>query len=70
MRKQTPEEIAELLEKFDTEIFPWIKENNLSLHNAFEISRKSDRGKYIILASLWSNKAGKAFLQDTFNPNI
>lgn len=67
MRKRTPEEIAELLEKFNTEILPWCQEKNLSLHNAFEITRKNDTEKYAILSALWSIQPGKEYLRDTFN---
>lgn len=65
-RKIDIEEMAKLMDDFDNIIKPWCKENKLSLHNAFEISRATDEEKYKILSGLWSTTAGKAYLKSLF----
>ncbi len=65
-KKIDVEEMAKLMKDFDNIVEPWCKENKLSLHNAFEISRATDNEKYKILSGLWSTKVGKAYLESLF----
>lgn len=66
IKKRSAEEVYKLLADFDNTVLPWCKENELSLHQAFEISRKSDKEKYTILTSLWHTYIGKAYLKSCF----
>ena len=59
-----------LMDDFHSQVVPWCEECQLSLHNAFEISRNGttndDTMRYRILSELWQTKFGKAYLQSYF----
>lgn len=60
------ERMSELMDEFESIIVPWCKEGNLSLHQAFELSRKVDSVKYGILHDLWYTSCGRAYLRSCF----
>ena len=66
MKKISTEEHMRLLDFFLEQIEPWCRENNFSLHQAFEVSREQDKEKYQVLSDLWHTPAGKAYLQSSF----
>lgn len=66
MIKLAAEELAKLLGVFKEQIEPWCRENNFSLHQAFEISREQDKEKYRVLNKLWYTKTGRNFLRSAF----
>ncbi len=51
-----------LMDDFHSQVVPWCEECQLSLHNAFEISRSGttndDTMRYRILSELWQTKFG------------
>lgn len=65
-RRLPAEEMAALLDEFCANVEPWCRENSLSLHQAFEISRATEPSKYRTLSRLWGTQAGKAFLRSAF----
>lgn len=67
MTKAKWDEIIKLLEEFEEKLVPWCKENKLSLHKAFDLSRETDKEKYEILSGLYKTDVGKSFLKDHFN---
>ena len=67
MRKKVdPDEFAKLLDAFNETIVPWCKENNFSLHQAFEMSRASFPEKHHVLRNLWATEPGRAYLNSYF----
>lgn len=57
---------VELIDKLRNEIIPLCIENNFTLHQVFEYTRKYDRDKYFILSQLWKTYFGKVYLRDCF----
>lgn len=68
-RRLPMDEMKALLDEFHATVEPWCRENNLSLHQAFELSRASDPEKHRVLGRLWSTYAGKEFLRSRFRAN-
>lgn len=66
MKKISAEEHMKLLDFFLEHIAPWCRENQYSLHQAFEASRKQDKEKYQVLSDLWHTPSGKAYLKSAF----
>ena len=66
-KKKDPEEIKKMIVDFNNIVVPWCKKKKLSLHQAFEISRKTDKEKYMILINLWRTYLGKAYLKSAFS---
>lgn len=64
------EETANLLDDFRNIVAPWCKKNGYSLHDAFEVSRESDKPKYEILIRLWSFYVGKSYLRSYFRTSV
>lgn len=58
--------MRELLKQFDEIIVPWVTEEKLSLHNAFEISRMFEPEKYEILSKLYRTLVGQTYLKEYF----
>ena len=66
-RPADPDKMRELLDEFHGIVKPWCEENELSLHQAFEISRASQPEIHRILSCLWSTTAGKEYLRSLFS---
>lgn len=65
-RKIDPDELRDLLKQFDNQIVPLCRENNFSLHKAFEYCREKDPEKLKILNGLYSTLARREYLKDYF----
>lgn len=55
--------MCELMGTFDEDIFPWMCENNLTLHEAFEILRTRDDRWYFPLSLLWHTVPGNMYIK-------
>ncbi|MBQ5740068.1 MAG: hypothetical protein IIV78_06620 [Oscillospiraceae bacterium] len=66
MKRLETDEYKRLVEVFISDIAPWCKENGLSLHEAFEISRELMPERYNVLSTLWATSFGKAYLRSYF----
>lgn len=69
MRKISVSRAMYLQDFFNRKIECWCRENNYSLHEAFEVSRKEKSEYYIILSELWSTYFGREYLRSVFRYN-
>ena len=63
MKKVDVETSKILLDTFNNEIVPYMCNNNLSLHEAFESLKETDNNLYQSLSNLWATAFGKAYLK-------
>lgn len=65
--KKLPTKVLyDLCDQFRKEIVPLCIENNFSLHQAFDYTRRHDEHKHKILSQLWSTYFGKEYLRSCF----
>lgn len=64
MYKDDPTTIKKWMTTFNNCIVPYMCKNNMSLHEAFEDLRQSNRTFYDALSGLWHTYTGKTYLKD------
>ena len=63
MKKIDAETSMEWLDTFNNQIVPYMCENNMSLHEAFEALKESDGTLYEVLSGLWATSFGKTYIK-------
>lgn len=62
-------EMTELIEKFKQEIWPWMREKQLSLYAALANTQTEAPEKFEVLDKLWTDDVGRAYLHSFIRAN-